>query len=255
MKKHTNTLIEQTKTRPRETLELKLNEQMETFSFDRLVKISEKDKWVLGVTSSEATNSVFDITDENNSFSITTSGHWKPEDGKGLINKLNMLLELRSENDIEVHVKEVDKKGNEIEIENSGQNLACFDRFKIEILAETKSANYKDVKGMVYGMELTYDEIVDISDVNYIAGSTNGFTLPSGLHEITDMILILKFLLPNRVKVKDTRDDIRLRSNLTINKTIRFKKQSFFYTILGFTQSHSRPMGDIEGFIQIIPCK
>ena len=29
-----------------------------------------------------------------------------------------------------------------------------------------------------------------------------------------------------------------------------FTKVSFFYTILGFTQSHSRPVGDIKGFIQ-----
>ena len=33
IKKHTNTVIEQTKTRPQETVEFKLNEQMETFSF------------------------------------------------------------------------------------------------------------------------------------------------------------------------------------------------------------------------------
>ena len=37
------------------------------------------------------------------------------------------------------------------------------------------------------------------------------------------------------------------------NKTIRFTKRHFFYVILGFTQSHSGPLGDIEGFIQLIP--
>ena len=33
IKKHTDTLLERTKSRPQEKLELKLNEQMETFSF------------------------------------------------------------------------------------------------------------------------------------------------------------------------------------------------------------------------------
>ena len=34
IKKHTDTLIEQTKTKPQETLEFKMNEQMQTFSFN-----------------------------------------------------------------------------------------------------------------------------------------------------------------------------------------------------------------------------
>ena len=57
------------------------------------------------MTSFEATNSVFDITDRNSSFSISTPGHWTPEDGEELINKLNNLLQLRSDSGIELHVK------------------------------------------------------------------------------------------------------------------------------------------------------
>ena len=32
-----------------------------------------------------ATNCVFNITDENNSFSISTPGHWSPEIGEELL--------------------------------------------------------------------------------------------------------------------------------------------------------------------------
>ena len=81
---------------------------------------------------------------------------------------------------------------------------------------------------MVYRMELTYDEIVDIFDVKYIAGSTTGRTLTPGMYEIIDINLMLKFSLPNELKVIITIDDIRLRSNLTTNKTIKFTKISFF---------------------------
>ena len=39
---------------------------------------------------------------------------------------------------------------------------------------------------------------------------------------------MLKFLLPNKVKLKITIDENSLKSNLINNKTIRFTKQSFF---------------------------
>ena len=58
---------------------------------------------------------------------------------------------------------------------------------------------------------------------------------------------------PKKVKVKITIDDVGLKSNLSTNKTIRFTKKSFFYRILAFTQSLSGEIGDIPGFIQLIP--
>ena len=49
-----------------------------------------------------------------------------------------------------------------------------------------------------------------------------------------------------------TIDDIRLKSNSKINQTLLFTEKSFFYTILGFTQSRSYPLDDIDGFYQLI---
>ena len=66
---------------------------------------------------------------------------------------------------------------------------------------------------------------------------------------------MIKSLLPKKVKVNITVDDISIRSNLITNKTIRFNKKSFLCTLLGFTQSHSGPPGDLEGFIQMTPGK
>ena len=66
---------------------------------------------MLAVTSLEVTNSVSNITDGNSSFSVSTPGQWNSEDGEELIKKINDLLELRSQNDIELHVKEVEKRG------------------------------------------------------------------------------------------------------------------------------------------------
>ena len=68
IKKHTDTLIEQTKTKTQETLEFKMNKQRQTFSFNPPIILTEEDKWLLAVSSFECTNSVFNITDDNNLF-------------------------------------------------------------------------------------------------------------------------------------------------------------------------------------------
>ena len=85
----------------------------------------------------------------------------------------------------------VEKRGTRIEIANSGYNLAGFHHFKSEILAELKTVKYKDFEDMVYRLVLTYDEIVEILDVKYIAGSTIGDTLPAGIYEICDINVTL----------------------------------------------------------------
>ena len=54
------------------------------------------------------------------------------------------------------------------------------------------------------------------------------------------------------MKINITIDDIRLKSNLKTNQTLLFTKKSFFYTILGFTQSRSYPLDDIDGFYQLM---
>ena len=42
--------------------------------------------------------------------------------------------------------------------------LSNFVSFKNEILEEVKIAEYNDLEGLVYRLQLTYDEIIDILD-------------------------------------------------------------------------------------------
>ena len=74
---------------------------METFSSSPPINLIEEGKWLLAVTSFEATNSVFNITNENISFSFIIPGHWTNEDDEELNNELNKIIKLRSENDNE----------------------------------------------------------------------------------------------------------------------------------------------------------
>ena len=116
----TKTLNEQTKTKPQETLEIKLNKQMETFSFSPPIHLVAEEKWLLAVTSLETTNCIFNKTNENSSFSISTPSYWPPGDGEELISKLNNFIKPRFEIDIELHVKELKKRSPPLEKETSG---------------------------------------------------------------------------------------------------------------------------------------
>ena len=80
---------------------------------------------------------------------------------------------------------------------------------------------------MVFREELTYDEIVDILDVKYVAASTVEYTLQAGIYEITDGNFMLMSLLLDDVKAKFAIDDVRLSLNLTTNETLEFCKKSF----------------------------
>ena len=102
-------------------------------------------------------------------------------------------------------------------------------------------------------MQLTYDEIIDVLDLKNTSTKRIGYSLNRGIHEVIDLNNTPKHILPDNVKVSITIDDIRLKSNLRINQTLLFTEKSFFYKYLGFTQSRSYPLDDIDGFNQLIP--
>ena len=63
----------------------------------------------------------------------------------------------------------------------------------------------------------------------------------------------MKHILPDNWKLNVTIDNTRLKSTLKNNQTSIFTNKSFFYTILGFTQSHQGSLNDFAGFYQILP--
>ena len=92
---------------------------------------------------------------------------------------------------------------------------------------------------MVSKRELTYSEIENIVDMKYIDASTTRYTLEPGIYEFSDNKLLIESLLPSDMKVNINIDDIRLRSNMTTIKTVRFSKKSPFtqyYDLLNLIQ-------------------
>ena len=203
---------------------------METFSSNPPKDFPEEGKWLLTVTSFEATNSVLFKLMKTIVFQVLNldSGGF-PTITDGIIDRLKELLELLSQNDIEIHVREFKKRDTRRKKENSGFNVAWLHHFKNEILVELRRVKYHDPEDILYRKELTYDEFMEVLDIKYSNVTSIRYTLPHGIYKISDINFLLKSLLSSVVKVNITNDDFRLKSNLTTNKTIRFTEKSFFF--------------------------
>ena len=88
---------------------------------------AEEGKWLMAVSFFDCTNSFFNITNENNSFSIFIPGHYQNKSDEKTIDDLNNLLELES---LELHVKEVRKRGDKLQRGDNDEKLSDFDTQK-----------------------------------------------------------------------------------------------------------------------------
>ena len=92
-------------------------------------------------------------------------------------------------------------------------SLSSLGEFKDEILEELRNVKHNDLEDLVYRFQLTYDEIMNILDLKYIATKRSGYSSNPGNYEVVNINNTLKHILPNNVKVNITIDDIRLKSN------------------------------------------
>ena len=114
---------------------------MENFSFNPTINLPEPGIWLMAVTSFEATNSVFNITSENNRFSNTICGHWNSKSAGKRFDELIKLSELGSQNNIELHVKEVWKNGDKLKIGEKENELSELDFRKTDIIEDLQKVN------------------------------------------------------------------------------------------------------------------
>ena len=204
IKKHTDNLIEQAKRKPQETLEYKMLRSKQTFSFNPPLNLVEESKWLLGVSSLECKNSVFNITDENNSFSIFVLGDYQNKSDEKTIDEKSKLLKLRS---LELHVKKVRKRSYQIKIGDKECKLSDFDTFKEEILEVLKKAKYNNLEDLVYKFQLTYDEIINILDLKYFLTKRIGYSLKPDSYQVSDINNTLKNILVNNVVISVSIDE------------------------------------------------
>ena len=130
--------------------------------------------------------------------------------------------------------------------------LSDFDNLTEEMLEEFKKAKYNDLEDLVYRFQLNYDEIMDILYLKYIPTKRIGYSLKPNIYQMSDINDILNNILPDNVEISVFEDEKIHISNLKVNQTLIYTNKSFFYTILGFTLTHSYPLNDIDGFCQLI---
>ena len=92
----------------------------------------------MAVSLFDCTNSVYNINNENNSFSVNIPGHYQNKSDEKTIDDLNKFLELKS---LEIHLEKVRKRGNKVKIGDIEYKLSDFDNQKHEILEELKKLN------------------------------------------------------------------------------------------------------------------
>ena len=72
--KNCKTLIEQTHTKPKETLEFKMTKSRETFLFNPPIQINGD--WMIGLVRLEVYNSFFNITEETGLKKLVQNFNW-----------------------------------------------------------------------------------------------------------------------------------------------------------------------------------
>ena len=101
-------------------------------------------------------------------------------------------MELISQNDIDLNVEQVRKKGIILIIDYF---LSSLDTFREEILEELENAKYNDLEDLVYRFQFTYEEVIDMLDLIYIPAKRTDHSLYPVILEVVAWNNILKHIL------------------------------------------------------------
>ena len=238
--KNCQTLIEQTHTKPQETLEFKMTKPRETFHFNPSIPI--KEDWLLGLVDLEVYNSIFNITEQNNKFElykfpdekVVNISYTKVRDeiekdlGISDITPADLQDDIIAPIIIEEYKEQVTKRMNDVGYMNilAGYNSSVFQDFESYLRTE---------------VDLVEDDIKLVLDEYNSSFIT--YKLEPGIYTFKDISeALLKILQPeyegyhNAIEIEF--DDITMKTKLVVRVgiiAIRFDEKSFFSTILGFT--------------------
>ena len=237
--KNCETLIEQTHRKPEETLEFKMTRPRETFHFKPPIQIQRD--WMLGLVDLEVYNSIFDITEENNKFEIY----------RDISNRFGF-LELKDEledifNISHITIKHLDDKilgpriiDEYIKLSNEKKNS---DGYMILLLGYSSSPfrDFESYLRLVIGSD---EEDIQLILKEYISHFIT-YELSPGIYTIQDISDAIQTFSGHQETIQLEYDDISMRTTIVLKfkneerkfalGTLRFDKQSFFHTLLGFS--------------------
>ena len=233
-------IVENTLSKPQETLEFKMNKQKESFSFDVPLELPEQ--WMMGVTSLEVYNSVYNITNKNNSFQIQLTD----EQLNGIDTKLVMNIEYLHRTKQSNFVKTVYNL-----MDTSFKNkkkLLKNDLDKIKyIISQYKNEEWLNIdentKSLVNTIQIPSFETIDLPIMN----EKIEIKLQPGIYELTDLNTTIEQKLRyynqangefkiNGLSINIEADTISMKSVLTTSNPIYFNSK--LNELLGFTDTN-----------------
>ena len=237
--KNCETLIEQTHTKPQETLEFKMIKPKKTFHFKPPIQINGN--WMIGLTDLEVYNSIFNITEESNKFDIyrdssSKFGFLELKDELEEILKISQITPEHLQDEIigPRIIHEFYKLS--IEKENS-------DGYMILILGYARSPfrDFESYLRIVVGL--------DEEDIRLFLKQYNShfitYELTPGIYTIQDISYVVHTFSGHSEIIEVDYEDIRVKTNFILKYiggqkkfglgTLRFDKRSFFHNLLGFT--------------------
>ena len=239
--KNCEKLVEQTQRKPQETLEFKMIKPRETFHFKPPIEI--KGDWMIGLTDLEVYNSIFNITEENNKFEI-----YRDTTNKfGFLELKDELEEILNISHIHITIEHLDDKilgpriiDEYIKLSNEKKNS---DGYMILLLGYSASPfrDFESYLRLVVGL--------DEEDIWLILKEYNShfitYELTPGNYTIHDISDAIQTFSGHQETIQLEYDDISMRTTIVLkfkneeNKfalgILRFEKQSFFHTLLGFS--------------------
>ena len=209
-------IVENTLSKPQETLEFKMNKQKESFSFD--IPLDLPEQWMMGVTSLEVYNTVYNITENNNKLKILL----KDEQLKSL----NVDTQLVMNVEYLYKISNVEKI-NTFMVDSYSKNKKLtrkdFDQLKKIIIQIDQNIKDKTIIIPEFGIENDFVEI----------------ELPPGVYELVDINKIMKQKLSDsdfEFEFNIEADTISMKSVLTTSNPIYFNSK--LNELLGFTDTN-----------------
>ena len=237
--KNCETLIQQTHTKPQETLEFKMTKPRETFHFKPPIQI--KGDWMIGLTDLEIYNSIYNITEENNKFEL----YKIPDEKTGGVTYEKVRDEIGKDLDIEDITAEdlQDDIIGPIIIEEYEEQVTkrMNDEQYMNISAICTSSVFQDFESFLRTqIDLVEDDIKLVLDEytsNFIT-----YELEPGIYSYRDIAEAVFYILQSDYPQSNSEilirlDDITRKTKLVVGFgiiAIRFDEKSFFSTILGF---------------------
>ena len=224
-------IVENTHSKPQETLEFKMNKQKESFSFDIPLELPEQ--WMMGVTSLEVYNTVYNITEKNNKFKILYTE--------------KMLKEINVDTQLVTNVEYLYKTSGDIE---KIKKLLVNDNAEIKIITKTDYDYLMKIIDQINqnteGALHIKDKPIVISGIGSVTDSI-GIELPPGAYELVDINNAIQQKLIDcctfvpgdspTFKLNIEADTISMKSVLTTASGIYFNSE--LNKLLGFTNKEN----------------